>query len=189
MIYNDIEFKPYDEYYWVSANGDIYSSYIKRCMKHNIDLDGYHRVDIHGKHMKVHKLVFLTWISDHIPAGKQINHKDDNKNNNHYLNLYLGNQQENISDCMQNDHRCGNVLSVTIFNKQTQQEEYYPAIKDFLETTGHSVSNGSLTKVRNRKWFQDKYEIRKLERCRDYRKLTASRVVGTLSPDEAQGAA
>lgn len=191
MIIDGIEYKKFDDHYYVSANGDIYSTYINGCLKHNIDLDGYHRVDIHGTHMKVHKLVFLTWRG-RIPEGMQINHADDDKNNNNSQNLYLGNQIENIADCIRNDHRCGNVFSITVFNKITGCIESYPMIKDFLASTGHSVSNGALTKAMKRKWFQEKYEILNLERCRDYRKLAeakASRVVQDLPLYEAQGIA
>jgi hypothetical protein len=191
MKINGVEYRKFDARYYVSASGDVYSTYVRKCLKHSIDHDGYHRVDIHRTHMKVHKLVFLTWCGD-IPAGKQINHRDDDKENNHYLNLYLGDQAENIADCIENDHRCGNVFSVTVFNRETGQIERYPMIKDFLESTGHSVSNGSLSKVMKRKWFVEKYEILDLERCRDYRKLAetkASRVAVSLSHGEAQGVA
>ncbi len=191
MVINGIEYKKFDDRYYVSANGDIFSTFIGRCLKHSIDHDGYHRVDIHRAHMKVHKLVYQTWCGA-IPEGKQINHVDDNKENNHYLNLYLGDQIENIADCIENEHRCGNVFSITVFNKESGCIENYPMIKDFLESTGHSVSNGSLSKVRKRKWFVEKYEILDLERCRDYRKLAdakASRVAVSKSHGEAQGAA
>ena len=100
MVINGVEYRKFDACYYVSATGDVYSTYVRRCLKHSIDHDGYHRVDIHRTHMKVHKLVYLTWCGD-IPAGKQINHIDDNKENNHYLNLYLGDQVENIADCIQ----------------------------------------------------------------------------------------
>ena len=189
MIINGIEFRKYDAQYYVSANGDVYSTYCGRILKQSVDHDGYHRVDIHHKHIKVHKLVYLTWCGA-IPAGKQINHVDDDKENNHYLNLYIGDQTENIADCIGNDHRCGNVFSVTVLNRHTGKIEKYPMIKDFLESTGHSVSNGSLSKVIPRKWFVEKYVILDLERCRDYRKLAeakASRVVRSVSPHEAQG--
>ncbi len=191
MLINGIKYKKYDDQYYVSANGDIYSVISEKNLKHLIDHDGYHRVDIHGKHIKVHKLVYLTWCGI-IPNGKQINHADDDKNNNHYLNLYLGNQIENIADCIRNNHRCGNVVSVTVFNKETGSIEFYPMIKDFLDSTGHSVKNGSLSKIIKRKWFVEKYRILELERCRDYRKLAeakASRVARNMSPCEAQGVA
>lgn len=61
MIYNDKEFRSYDDDYYVSEHGDIYSRFKKGCLKHGVDCDGYHRVDIHGKHIKVHKLVYETW--------------------------------------------------------------------------------------------------------------------------------
>ena len=189
MIINNKEFHRFDDHYLVSAYGDVYSSYTGECLKHSIDHQGYHRVDIHGKHMKIHKLVYLTWCGE-IPEGKQVNHIDDNKDNNHHNNLYIGNQKENIADCIANEHRCGNVFSVVVFNKFTGAIERYPMIKDFLKSTGHSVSNGSLKKVMHRKWFIEKYEILDLERCRDYRKLAeakASRVVRSVSPHEAQG--
>ena len=191
MIIDGIEYRKFDDRYFVSANGDIYSTFIGRCLKHSIDHDGYHRVDIHREHMKVHKLVYLTWCGA-VPKGKQINHVDDNKENNHYLNLYLGDQVENIADCIENEHRCGNVFSIRVLNRHTGEIEQYPMIKDFLKSTGHSVSNGSLSKVLNRKWFVEKYAILDLERCRDYRKLAeakASRVARSESPCEAQGAA
>ena len=189
MEINGIEYKKYDDVYYVSAYGDVYSTHLGECLKHSIDHDGYHRVDIHRTHIKVHKLVFLLWCGD-IAEGKQINHIDDNKDNNHYLNLYQGDQKENIADCIENNHRCGNVLFITVLNKQTGEIEEYPMIKDFLKSTGHPVSNGSLSKVIKRKWFVEKYEILNLERCRDYRKLVeakASRVARDELPCEAQG--
>ena len=54
--------KSYDNIYYVSEFGDVYSTYSKKFLKHSIDLNGYHRVDIHSKHMKVHILVYLTWV-------------------------------------------------------------------------------------------------------------------------------
>lgn len=49
LIFNDKIFKPYDNNYYVSNDGDIYSVYKKGLLKHNIDIYGYHRVDILGK--------------------------------------------------------------------------------------------------------------------------------------------
>lgn len=158
MKINGIEYKAYNERYFVSADGDVFSKYKNGSMKHYIDCDGYHRIDIHGNHMKIHKLVYLTWVGD-IPPGKQINHRDDNKNNNHYTNLYLGNQKENISDCSRNDHRLGNVVSVTVYDKEAGRAIEFPSIKEFIKYTGHSVANGSLSHIQNKKWFKQRYDI------------------------------
>jgi hypothetical protein len=46
-----------------------------------------------------------------------------------------------------------------VLNKHTGEIVKYPMIKDFLESTGHSVANGSLSKVLHRKWFVEKYVI------------------------------
>ena len=95
------EFRQFKENptYYVSADGDVYSTFSKKLLKHYIDQDGYHRIDIYlnhkQKHVKIHKLVYLVWVGD-IPKGYQLNHIDDNKDNNNYKNLYLGSQKENI---------------------------------------------------------------------------------------------
>lgn len=144
--------------YYVSADGDIYSTYKKGLLKHNIDLNGYHRVDIHGKHMKVHKLVYLVWVGE-IPDNKQINHYDDNKDNNNYLNLYLGNQKQNIGDCIRNGTRVGHLCSITVVDKQNNEIIEFPSIRELITYTGHSVQNGSLSNMKEKKWFKERFDI------------------------------
>lgn len=170
MNIKGIEYRKYDDHYYVSCDGDVYSTYSHKHLKHNIDCDGYHRVDIHGRHTKVHKLVYLTW-REFIADGTQVNHLDDNKDNNHYTNLYAGTQKENIADCKRNNHRCGNVFNLTIRDKETGEISTYKRINDFIKTTGHTCANGSITHIMHRNWFVKKYEILNMERCRDYRKL------------------
>ena len=53
----------------------ISAHYSKKFLKHSYDVDGYHRVDIHRKHMKIHRLVYHTWIGN-IPNGLQIIFKE-----------------------------------------------------------------------------------------------------------------
>lgn len=158
MIYNEKLFKPYDVYYFVSEDGDIYSSYKDGLLKHYIDHDGYHRVDIHGKHIKVHKLVYLVWRGS-IPLGMQINHIDDDKDNNSASNLYLGNQKDNIGDCVRNERRVGHVSTISVYDKLEDKMLTFPSIKDFLSYTGHSISNSSLSHCCNRKWFRKRFDI------------------------------
>ena len=104
MIINNMKYRKIDNNYYINQYGDVYSKFINRHLKHNIDIDGYHRVDIHGKHKKVHRLVYQYWIGP-IPNNKQVNHKDDDKNNNRIENLYLGTQKQNISDTIKKNHR------------------------------------------------------------------------------------
>ena len=135
------EFRQFKENpaYYVSADGDVYSTFSKKLLKHYIDQDGYHRIDIYlnhkQKHVKIHKLVYLVWVGD-IPKGYQLNHIDDNKDNNNYKNLYLGSQKENIYDCFRNNHRVGNILSYVIFDKEKNISIKFPSIKEVLEYTG-----------------------------------------------------
>ena len=62
IIINEKLLKKYDDNYYVGEYGDVYSLYSRKFLKHNIDKDGYHRVDIHSKHVKIHKFVYLTGI-------------------------------------------------------------------------------------------------------------------------------
>lgn len=162
--------KKYDNTYYVSEYGDIYSTYCKRFLKHAITIYGYHRVDIHGKHKYVHKLVYLTWIGE-IPEGKQINHKDDNKDNNHFSNLYAGTQKENINDCINNDHRCGFTYYLTIFDKKENKVLTFCPAKKFIEYSGHSNKSGNLNKFFSKKWFKSRYDIIEFKRINNREEL------------------
>lgn len=169
--------RPYDEMYYVSEFGDVYSTYSNKFLKHNIDLDGYHRVDIHSKHMKVHILVYLTWIGP-IPPGYQVNHIDDNKSNNHYSNLYAGTQKENINDCINNGHRCGNVYYLTLLDKYTNRVITFCPASDFIQYSGHPNKNGSLKKMFTKNWFKVRYEIIEFKRIPSYEELKGVTTIG-----------
>ena len=156
IIYLGKVFKSYDDYYYVSADGDVYSNYIKRTLKKYIDKDGYERVDIHSRHVKVHKLVYITWVGK-IPSNMQINHKDDNKRNNHYNNLYLGNQKQNTNDRIENGHSIGNMHYLLVYDKLTDKLLLFvPAFK-FFDYAGHHCKNKNIKRVLSRNWFNERY--------------------------------
>lgn len=204
MIYNNKKFKKYDNMYYVSADGDVYSTRKNGLLKHYITNSGHHRVDIHGKHMFIHRLVYIIWVGN-IPNGLQVNHYDDNKDNNHYSNLYLGTQKDNIDDCFKNGSRVGHVYTITIYDKLINEIIVFPSVLDFITYSGHSVANGSLSKCMSHKWFKNRYEL--IERKsvetienyisiqKEYKKWVenkalmheVSRVGWSLSPSEAQG--
>lgn len=158
MIIDNIRYKKYDENYYISEYGDVWSRRSKIKLKHYIDHNGYHRVDIYGKHIKVHRLVYLTWIGE-IEQNKQINHKDDNKNNNHYSNLYLGTQKENIQDCFSNHHRLGNTHFLIVREKENNKLLIFQPSNTFFEYCGHHNKNKDISRILNRKWFNKKYEF------------------------------
>ena len=162
IIIDDKIFKRFTNEYYVSEFGEIYSKYSNKILKHSIDHNGYHRVDIYsfGKplHIKIHKIVYLVWIGN-IPKGKQINHKDDDKNNNHYSNLYAGTQEENIKDCIKNNHRVGNIYHMTIYDNKIKKTITFCPVKKFIKYCGHSCKNGNVKKYFNKYWFKKRYKL------------------------------
>ena len=167
--------KAFDEMYYVSEYGDIYSTHSKKFLKWAIDRDGYPRVDIHGKHMKVHKLVYMTWISRDL-TGKQINHVDDNKMNASVYNLYGGTQKQNIRDCTVNGNRVGNTKYLTVFDKEANKVLTFSPVTDFIAYCGHPSKNGSVKRMFTKNWFKKRYEI-----------LSYGNVEGvTTKPDECK---
>lgn len=152
-------YKKYDEKYYVSADGDVYSRYSNKLLKHAITADGHHRVDLHGKHVLVHRLVYIVWIGN-IPKGFQINHKDDNKDNNNIANLYAGTQKQNIEDCIRNGNRVGNQKTTQIYDKYTDTIHVFHGTKEFLTYDGkHTAANLSLKRISSRNWFKSRYII------------------------------
>ena len=163
-IYNKQDFKPisFNTNYSIDKYGNIYSNYTKGFLKWSYDKDGYPRVDIYkeGKqrHFKVHRLVWLAWQGD-IPSGYQINHKDDNKSNPCLMNLYLGTQKENISDCVLNNHRVGHVWSLCLYDREIKKViTFCPAYK-FIDYSGHSNKGRGVKKLFCKNWFKSRYDI------------------------------
>jgi hypothetical protein len=152
------ECRKYIDGYYISQYGDVYSLYSKKFLKHYIDKDGYHRVDIHKKHKKVHRLVYLVW-NGKIDKGKQINHKDDNKNNNYYDNLYQGTQKENMIDKNINEHTVGNLYSLILYDINEDVIINFCPSSDFIEYSGHPCKNGSLKRMFKKNWFKKRYIV------------------------------
>lgn len=86
--------------YIVYENGDVFSNYRNKFLKHVI-VGGYHQVKLYlgngeDKWFKVHRLVGMLFLP--LPdnyENLQINHKDGNKDNNHYSNLEWCTSYEN----------------------------------------------------------------------------------------------
>ena len=166
IIYNNEEYAQYkDTIYSASKDGKIYSNYVKRNIKPLIRkargkeyyyIDIYDKEEQKQKHVPVHRIVYIAWQGD---TEEQVNHINDNSLDNRLENLYAGTQKENISDCIQNEHRVGQVFYLTLFDKRKQQTVTFCPAKDFILYSGHSCQNGCLSRVFSRKWFQSRYEI------------------------------
>lgn len=91
----------YEGRYAASNYGRIWSHISNRFLKDRPDKDGYRKITImapNGKQKtyQVHRLVALSWIPnpEDLP---QVNHKDENKENNHYTNLEWCDAHYNIN--------------------------------------------------------------------------------------------
>ena len=184
IIINRKKFKQYkDTIYYVSKDGEIYSSYANKIIKKHIretKNKKYEYIDIYSKkkkkqqHVNVHKIVFETWVRK-LKKGEQINHKDDNSLNNKLSNLYVGGQKDNINDCIKNDHRVGNVFYLTVYDKEVRQILTFCPSNKFIEYCGHPSKNGYLNKFFNKNWFKKRYVIvdfKKINNLDEFKSVT-----------------
>lgn len=92
--------------YWIDLDtGDVYSAKRSkfRKLKQTLGHNGYHRIglSIGGRNTGycnwffVHRLVWETYHQMEVPEGMQVNHIDENKDNNSYLNLNILKPKDN----------------------------------------------------------------------------------------------
>jgi len=89
----------YEGIYDITTDGKVYSRRIKKNMKTFINNSGYEVIDLTNKgkvkkHL-VHRLVAHHFVQGY-GEGKEVNHKDSNKLNNHYTNLEWVTRKENV---------------------------------------------------------------------------------------------
>jgi len=93
------------EGYMVSTHGRVFSLHRMRFLKYRLCEKGYPRValkiDGKNKHIRIHRIVASAFLPN--PENKtQVNHKDGNKENNHYSNLEWVTARENILHSIEN---------------------------------------------------------------------------------------
>lgn len=171
IFINGKEFKKtlVSDNYYVSCDGRVYSTYAKRiisCSIITVKGKKYVRVDIHGKHYVVHRLVYEAWVRK-LESNEQVNHKNDDGLDNRCCNLYVGTQSENIQDCVDNGHRVGNVFYLTLYDKDRKEIVSFCPASKFIEYSGHPNKSGSLNKFFTKNWFKKRYDIIEFKRIRD----------------------
>ena len=107
---NDQEFRVIPHYfgYFVSNKGAVYSILRNQIMKHRLDKDGYHKVDIHpreyGEYRSkasspdirlIHHLVYMAWVDPTFPRFGVVHHKDNIKWHNYPSNIERTTAREN----------------------------------------------------------------------------------------------
>ena len=190
LFIKDKTFKQFrDTKYYCDEDGNIYSDFshkiLKPLIRNKKTNKQYYYIDINfgegQKHVPIHRIVYETWIGE-IPNDKQVNHKDDNSLNNNINNLYLGNQLENIQDCIENKHRVGNTWVLTVFDSQKQETITFCPAQKFIEYSGHSCANGSVSRMFTRNWFKKRYKIISFYLCKN---TNVKKGVTTI-PDECK---
>jgi hypothetical protein len=120
MIYIGIDNRQWKQYYkyWVCEDGEVFR---KKTLKPFLDKDGYLRISLSflgsGRQTKihVHRLVYKVW-RDEIPKDMVCCHIDSNILNNHYSNLRVDTQKNNIRDKLKNGTwQAGNSHPNTIY--------------------------------------------------------------------------
>ena len=95
----NIPFKEFG-YYHIYNDGRIYSTRTKRFMKTVLGPNSYKELGLRMNnkyvHYTVHKLVAKFFVPTENPEKKFVNHKDGNKQNNHYKNLEWVTCSENM---------------------------------------------------------------------------------------------
>lgn len=70
--------------YYVSKEGDVYSTSSGRFLKSHPDAKGYRRITLQGATYRLHRLVYETWVGRRPPV---VHHKDGDPTNNSLDNL------------------------------------------------------------------------------------------------------
>lgn len=164
--------------YYISKDGEVYSNHSKKIikpLKRGKSNKKYEYVDItvngKQKHIYVHRLVYDTWVEDIINTDKQINHINDNEIDNIIENLYSGTQKDNILDCINNEHRVGNIYYLTVYDKEKNKTLTFSPSRDFADYCGHPCKNGSINRFFKRNWFKKRYEIIEYRRIKTLSEL------------------
>jgi len=87
--------------YEIYENGEVYSIKAKKYMKQRIHKSGHLRVDLIDINKKIitrtiHSLVYQAFYNELVIKPFVVDHIDNNKNNNHYLNLQKITNTQNI---------------------------------------------------------------------------------------------
>lgn len=86
--------KPFKDKWLISYCGKAWSLCHKRIMSPGNNVSGYLYLNLDGKNISVHRLVYKLHIGD-IPQSYVVHHKDGNRHNNHADNLEAITHSEN----------------------------------------------------------------------------------------------
>lgn len=161
FIYQNIIYKPTCiKDYYISENGQVLSLKQKEpyLMQSHICHFGHHRIELKtengAKKYFIHRLVYESWVGP-LEEDKVVEHLDSNPANNHYTNLKLSTQQENIQTCIKQKRRVGNIQSKILFNTNENLFYKFNSVQDlllFFNLKGDSINKFKKSKSRIEIW-------------------------------------
>lgn len=98
-IYKPVKYENFGDFYDVSNCGNVKSKLNNHLLKQS-ENNGYLYVSFYkpySKRVSVSRIVALTFIENDSKENDVVNHIDENKHNNHYLNLEWTTQKDNVN--------------------------------------------------------------------------------------------
>lgn len=144
-IWKPINLKEFNDSHLVSNLGRVKTTK-GRILKQRFDRDGYYQVNLYNKGLektkKVHRIVALTFLSDHYEDSLVVNHKDGVKTNNVVSNLEFttisGNTQHAYDMNLEGKGADHAASIQTALYRKGQLISQYETIKDFEFCSGMS---------------------------------------------------
>lgn len=160
--------------YYCSTDGEVYSEKSQKILKllkrHLGKTKEYYYVDINfgngQKHVPIHRMVYETWVGE-IPTGLFVCHKNDNSLDNNVNNLYVGDQKQNISDCIVNGHWVSGVWILTVFDIEKSTTLTFCPANKFIAYSGHTQQNGGVSRMMRRNWFKKRFKVISYYKCKN----------------------
>lgn len=131
--------------YSISKAGKVWSAKLNDFMSQARNQNGYMSVMLYNKigsrRLYVHRLVAEAYLKN--PLGKPcVNHKDSNKEHNHYKNLEWATRSENSAHCYKNNDN----TKKTLKNNSKERMQPYSAVN---LNTGRKLKFDSLKEAHN----------------------------------------
>jgi HNH endonuclease/NUMOD4 motif len=138
--------------YSVSENGQVRNDKTGRILKAANDAYGYPMVTLPGrKNARIHQLVALAFLGPR--TGKEINHIDGNKANNHFSNLQYCSQKENYLHAIKTGLRTKNTNRKVDDRTVLEIRKSILSLKHAAKKFGVSIS--TISDIRTRKTWRN----------------------------------